>query len=152
VTLRRIPLNGDGEVTLLYYQKVLPRPVLFLEVALDDDYLVLFFARPMEQNLANPIFSMAATFEIDIRSAVSYDVVKKISIPTSSPFQLYQFHYLNRFIVMGRMQDNFFRFYFRFFFLDRSLSHFTVYSIWPAALGRCVKIIFHGGKGLYAIR
>jgi hypothetical protein len=108
VTLRRIPLNGDGEATLLYYQKVLPKPILFLEVAMDDDYIVLFFARH-EQRLYMP--SMAATFEIEIRSAVSYDVVHKISIPTSSPFQFYQFHYLNGFIVMGQTEDKFLRFY-----------------------------------------
>ncbi|EFX67476.1 hypothetical protein DAPPUDRAFT_331044 [Daphnia pulex] len=130
VTLRRIPLNGDGEATLLYFQKVLPRPILFLEVAMDDDYIVLFFARH-EQRLYMP--SMAATFEIEIRSAVSYDVVHKISIPTSSPFQRYQFHYLNGFIVMGQTEDN-------------------LLSIWIAAVGRCVNTICHGDKGLCAIR
>lgn len=112
MTLRRIPLNDAEEVTLLYYQKVLPRPIFFLEVAMDDDYIVLFFARH-EQRLYVP--SMAATFEIEIRSAVSYDVVHKISIPTSSPFQRYQFHYLNGFIVTGQTEDNFLRFYFTSF-------------------------------------
>ncbi|EFX67479.1 hypothetical protein DAPPUDRAFT_331039 [Daphnia pulex] len=130
VTLRRIPLNGDGEVTLLYYQKVLPKPISSLEVAMDDDYIVLFFAKCLNSYEAN--FSILATFEIEIRCAVAYDVLHKISIPTSSPCQP-PFHYLNGFIVMGHIEENFFR-------------------IWSAGDGRCVKTICYGDKGLCAIR
>lgn len=152
MTLRRIPLNRDGDVTLLYYQEVLPRPMFFLEVAMDDDYIVLFFT---EENL----LSISGSFEIEIRSAISYDVVRKISIPTPSAVELYlyQFHYLNGFIVMGHTNNNFFRFEMKFlhrFYIKCLQTHLTFISILTAASGRCVKTIkfCHGDGTLNAIK
>jgi hypothetical protein len=80
---------------------------------MDDDYIVLFVPKYINFYEPMPNFNMDATFEIEIRSAISYDVVKQITIQRSSPFQ--PFYYLNGFIVMGHTEENFFRFDFTLF-------------------------------------
>ena len=104
MSVRRIPSDLNGDVDLLYYQKMTPRPIYFMEVAMDDSYIILFFVRE-KWTLNNFGLLDEHSYKqfsfVEVRDACSFELKREIRFGHSMQDYDEKFHYLNGFIVVG---------------------------------------------------